>query len=256
MVIISGIREWIEGSLKLALAAGVALVLVVMIAFMVFSPSQGQGDSSDAEAAEGFSFGDAVAEEPQADLDLPVESTQEVEEFLQYPNGYSAGCEPISLTIALRSLGFDITVDELFENYVTFDESWTDPSCYLGSPYEQGVALPQGIVNIANAYLQGQGSDMIAVDATGSAFEELLSLAESGVPVVIWTTMYGNEPHFSGESVGGVPWYLNEHCVVMYGVEGDEVLISDPLSGLINRTASDFGWVYEQCGSMAVFIIG
>ena len=186
---------------------------------------------------------------------VPARAVREVEEFLQYSEGLPAGCEPVSLALALRSLGFGLTPTELIDEYLPVDVTWSDSTAYLGSPYESGGSFPPGIVAAADAYLEAQGSSMRAVDASGVAFEDILALAEEGSPVLVWTTMYGEDPEFSGQYIGEYGWYLNEHCVLMYGTEGDEVLVSDPLQGLVRENAAEFGRLYEACGSYAVYLV-
>lgn len=174
------------------------------------------------------------------------------EELLQYPAGLPAGCEPVSLTLALRSLGFDIAPEELIENYLSMDATWSDVSSYMGSPYVSGGAFPPAIVDAANACSKAQGSSLFAVDASGATFEELRTLAAQGSPVLIWSTIGRGHPSFSGQYVDGYAWYSNEHCVLMYGAEGDQVLVSDPIAGLTSEGAEHFGSIFEECGSYAV----
>ena len=40
----------------------------------------------------------------------------------------------------------------------------------------------------------------------------------------------------------------------MYGVEGDEALLSDPLQGLVREDAAELGRRYEACGSSAIYL--
>ena len=40
----------------------------------------------------------------------------------------------------------------------------------------------------------------------------------------------------------------------MYGVEGDEALLSDSLQGLVREDAEELGRLYEECGSYAVYL--
>lgn len=234
----------------------VAAVAVFALSRCAASSAHSDGASGEASAA-----GEAAAQEESAGSSgssgpAPAVAVRNAEEFLQYQEGFPAGCEPISLALALRSLGFDITPKEFIDGYVVADPSWTDPSSYWGSPYDTGASFPPGMVNAANAYLEEQGSSMRAVDATGTDFAKLRDLAAQGVPVLIWTTVSGNPPNYSGESVGGrYAWYLNEHCVLMCGAEGDCVLVSDPLAGLLDKDAESFGSLYEACGSYALYIM-
>lgn len=54
---------------------------------------------------------------------VPARAVRDAEEFLQYPAGLPAGCEPVSLTLALRCCGFDVTPEELIGGYLAIDET-------------------------------------------------------------------------------------------------------------------------------------
>lgn len=197
-------------------------------------------------------------EEPassEAEDDQPVDTvSSHVRELLQLPE-FPSGCEPASLTIVLRAMGYDVDIEDMFEVYVPLDATWTDSTSFLGDPYEGGGCFPPVIVNAANDFLSDHGSTATAMDITGSTFDEVLAIADAGMPVILWTTMYQEEPSFSGQEIGPYEWYTNEHCVVVYGSEGDEVLVSDPLDGLVKRDRAYFSALFETCGSMAVVIV-
>lgn len=205
---------------------------------------------------------DGGAEETLASAAEPVSSVDprsaaQIEELLQYPE-LPAGCESVALACVLRSMGFDASGTEIVDEYLAIDPTCTDfVTSFAGDPYWGGGTLPPAIVDAANAYLAAQGdaaSGLAARDLTGLSYENLLVIVGKGYPVLVWTTMYGEEPAFTGEVVDGWSWYFNEHCVVLYGIEGSEVLVSDPLEGLVKRDTSEFGYLYEACGSMAVAI--
>lgn len=181
-----------------------------------------------------------------------AQSVRPAEAFLQYPAGLDAGCEPVSLTLALRSLGFDIDPETLISAYMPTDFTWTDAGSYMGSPYDAGGSFPPGMVNTANAFFEEQESSLRAVELTGAPFSEIADLASQGVPVLVWTTMYESQPAFSGQYIGGYAWYTNEHCVLLYGIEDGMALVSDPLEGLVQRDLAEFASLYEACGAMAV----
>ena len=201
---------------------------------------------------------DAVsAQDVPAQSAVDPRSAAQAGELLQLPE-YPAGCEPVSLTIVLCSLGFEVDAAEIIEGYLPIDPTSSDyVHEYGGSVYVDGGTMPPAIVTAANAYLADQGdaaAGLAARDITGTTYAELQDLVEQGYPVLVWTTMYMGEPQFTGFVQEGYEWYYNEHCVVLYGVEGDEVLVSDPLEGLVRRDAAEFGRLYETCGCMAVVI--
>ena len=49
-------------------------------------------------------------------------------------------------------------------------------------------------------------------------------------------------------------WWLDEHCVVMYASDGENVYISDPLAGLVVHERDSFKDVFEKCGSYALYM--
>ncbi len=201
-----------------------------------------------------------VEVEGETGADVEEEATEEetvgysanVTELLQLPE-LPSGCEPTSLTIILNAMGYSIDNVQLVEDYMTFDSTWTDADSFLGSPYSGGGAFPPAMVLVANSFLESNGAQPTASDITGTSLDEILELANSGIPIMVWTTMYMQEPNFSGQTIEGYAWYRNEHCVVVYGTdENGDVLVSDPLDGLVVRDRDQFEEIYNTCGQMAV----
>lgn len=194
------------------------------------------------------------ADAPSADEEaVPVNFTSEIEEILQNPV-LPAGCEPVALTCVLRSMGFDLSLTEIADGYLDINYEGDFVYRYSGSPYVTGAGYPPSIVSAANAYLNSQNATYAAQDITGTDFSALLERVEAGYPVLVWTTMYMGEPDFTGIYIDEYEWYSNEHCVVLYGVDGQDVLVSDPLEGLVYRDTDEFARLYETCGSMALVI--
>jgi uncharacterized protein YvpB len=184
---------------------------------------------------------------------LPANFTANIEEALQYPE-LPGGCELVALTCVLRSMGFELLLTEIADDYLELDDSGDFAYGYVGSPYDMGGGFPPSIVAAANAYLRTQDSSYSAQDITGSDFDTLLAWVNAGYPVLVWTTIGMDEPSFSDTFIDEYEWYYNEHCVVLYGIDDEGVLISDPLEGLIHRDAGEFARIYEACGNMAVVI--
>ncbi len=210
----------------------------------------------------------------------------EVKEELQYPE-LPSGCEIVSLIIALRSMGFPLEKTELADEYLEIDGELDG---YLDSPYgDGGGCFPLGMVKLANTYLKAKDSLSRGHDLTGSSFESLEALADAGYPVLIWATLYLDDPWFeegyywysdgyedydyysgaegsqasssSDASEGDWRteelergWYYDEHCVVMYGTKFGKVLIADPMEGLYELDADAVASVYKRCGSMAMVV--
>lgn len=174
------------------------------------------------------------------------------EAILQYPQ-LPSGCEPASLTWALQSLGFQVTVDDIIDEHLEYGDDIVNQ--YSGDLYSSGGALPPAIVAAANSFLQSENSELEAYDLTGCSFEELGLVVEGGYPVLVWTTMYSEEPWYTDTYLeGGYRWYDNEHCAVLYGIEDEQALIMDPLEGFITQNIAEYKNLYEACGSMSVII--
>lgn len=232
-----------------------AAVVALLVIFGVGSFACSLMQPHESQPAEETSTETEEPASSEAEDDQPVDTvSSHVRELLQLPE-FPSGCEPTSLTIVLRAMGYDVDIEDMFEGYVSLDATWTDSTSFLGDPYEGGGCFPPVIANAANDFLSDHGSTATAMDITGSTFDEVLAIADAGMPVILWTTMYQEEPSFSGQEIGPYEWYTNEHCVVVYGSEGDEVLVSDPLDGLVKRDRAYFSALFETCGSMAVVIV-
>ena len=162
------------------------------------------------------------------------------------------GCEIVSLGIVLESMGIDADLDRIVNDFLDINGHFA--TGYSGSPYSEGAGFPSGIAAAANGYLESIGSEARAHDLTGQSFDELKAIVKMGYPVLVWSTMELADPQFTNIFDGDVEWYDNEHCVVLYAVNGDEALVSDPLDGLVTRDVARFADIYEQCGKHAVSI--
>lgn len=172
-----------------------------------------------------------------------------VEEMLQLPL-LPSGCELVSLCIALKSMGIEVNPAELADNHVYISGNYQ--TGYLSSPYsESGGCFPGPLANVGNSYLNSLGVSVSCHNITGSAFEGLEALVEAGYPVLIWTTIYQDDPEFEDWESG---WWINEHCVVMHASDGANVYVSDPLRGLTTYDRDTFKSVYEKCGSRALYV--
>lgn len=174
-----------------------------------------------------------------------------VEEDFQYPD-MPSGCEVISLGIALRACGFAVQAAQIADEHLIIDG---EPRGYLASPYDyDGGGLPSGIAKAANSYLQTQQTQLRAHDLTGTDFATLESLVEAGYPVLIWVTDSLVEPYLESDLDDEAFWYWPEHCMVLYGVDGDTVLLSDPIEGYRAEEAELVAGIYEACGSHALAV--
>lgn len=252
------------------LALAVVVLLVVLLASVV-SCALGPKDSETAEEAvqgalvEGSGQESAVesvmeeassSSETSLDLSSGPTSTVEwagnVEEFLQFPI-LQGGCEIASLSCVLRSMGYDEVDDyTIADEYLEYGDMVDG---YSGDPYYYGGSFPPPIIDAANAFLEDKGAAERAVDLSGLSFDVVSEWISAGYPVLVWSTMYMDEPEFTDTMVGPYEWWDNEHCVVAYGFdENGDVLVMDPLDGIVVRDGEEFARIYEECGELSCVI--
>lgn len=185
----------------------------------------------------------------------PVNVNASIEECLQYPD-LGGGCEIASMVSVLRALGYDADLVAFAEDYVLKVKGEPDMvQAYAGDPYLDGAAFPPAMAHAGNNFLREQQADWRFVEHKDLSLEKLLEIVRMGRPVLVWTTMFGDFPMHTGESIGDYAWYENEHCVVLYGeAENGNLLIMDPLEGCVERDYVSFNEVYDACGLHAVTI--
>lgn len=114
------------------------------------------------------------------------------------------GCEITALTMALNYYGFQIDKVTMATEYLptlpSADVYITEDGIlygndmnqfFIGDPAsENGVICGTGaIVTAADLFLENAGSDMRAVDRSGSDVQELYQLVSEDIPVVVWCTI-------------------------------------------------------------------
>lgn len=181
----------------------------------------------------------------------------------QYPKYYS-GCESVSLTMLLRYYGIDVTVDDVivklkkgnmpyYENGVLYGGN---PELeFIGNPYSSysyGVyQIP--ISEVANIYKSG-----IQVKSD-FPFSEVVNIVRGGIPVMVWTSMGMSLPYLSDSwvykpTMETIYWKANEHAVVVVGIEGNNVVIADPMGGRLKRYSINlFEQRYNYFGKKALY---
>lgn len=189
------------------------------------------------------------AEAPDG-LAFELSETRDVGCMLQLPD-YPTGCEVVSLVNALHAFGVEASFDEA---YALFDKSDHDyVHAWWGDPYGGGgAAYPPAMEEAANRALIG--TSYRADDVTGCGLQGIADCVQAGGVIVAWVTTDMESPVWSGWEVDGWPMYANEHCVVVYGLSNGDVLVSDPLRGLVPIPLGEWYAVWDSCGQMAVSI--
>ena len=184
------------------------------------------------------------------------------------------GCEITALTMVLNYYGFSadkvqmateyLPVLDSAETYVGSDDRTygNDLNQYfIGDPTtENGFVCGTGaIVSAANGFLSEQGSYIYAEDKTGISLEELYQLINENTPVVVWCTIgMGDRWETEGwytEAGDYVEWSMNDHGAVLVGYDSEEVVIADPLAGLMRYSRQQFESVFEARGNKCVVLI-
>lgn len=170
-------------------------------------------------------------------------------EILQLPD-HPAGCEIVALQSALSTFGIDLDFEQTFS---MFDHSDTDfVNAWWGDPDTEGAAYPQAVTKAAKRALMG--TEYQAENITGYGFQSIIDAIEARGVVIAWYTTDGQAPRWTTWAVDHWAMYENEHALVVYDVDDQDVLCMDPLRGKRKIPLDEFQSIFEACGSMAVAI--
>lgn len=152
----------------------------------------------------------------------------------QFPE-LPTGCEVVSLTMAMRYLGFELSLFELADTYLPYTYNFRGDvnKYFLGHPRDPKSAgcYAPCIVTTAESYFEANElSDKWSVlNLTGSAPDVLYDYIAKGTPVVVWVTSSLQEPYVNfyctGEDGEPIPWMFPEHCVALVGYDKTNELV-------------------------------
>lgn len=194
---------------------------------------------------------------PGEKVELPVNY---ISQFPSLPNG----CEITSLATVLNYLGYEVSKDELWKEYLPCEKVGKANFYYqfVGEPDNRnsyGCYAP-ALVEAADKFFEDNGDEYKAVDLTGSSFESLLYKVKEGKPVILWGAAYiESEPSYSTEwIVDGeyLVWKTNMHCMVLIGYDSSvgTVTVSDPMRGITEYDMKLFIKRYKQFYSQAIVL--
>ena len=157
----------------------------------------------------------------------------------QYPE-LPTGCETTSLAMVLNYKGVPADKVNLANNYLDKGpvgkvSPW---KAFVGDPRNSsahGCYAPV-VVNMANRYLTEKKSKLRASYISGRELETLAAYTSAGNPVIVWGTINCRAPYHSKTWVidgQKIEWISPEHCVVLLGFRGTQVVIADPWTGRI-----------------------
>lgn len=200
-----------------------------------------------------------IVNNEQGKLALSTSAYLDVKWINQNPE-LPTGCEITSLTTVLQYYGYSVSKTTMARTYLekgygSFFEH------FVGDPFsEMGYGcMAQPITDAANKYFTANKISATAQNISGTEFMNLLNYVSVGDPVIVWNTMYMEEPYEAeGWYADGeyITWIAPEHCVVLMGYDLDKnvVYVSDPLEGIKTRNLTLFAEYYEAIYSQAVVI--
>lgn len=84
--------------------------------------------------------------------------------------------------------------------------------------------------------------------------DEIFKLVQDGIPVVSWITNDGELPQWTDNKIGKYSEYTNQMTAIVCGVEDNNVILSDPLHGMVSMDIDEFTVLYEACGCHALWL--
>lgn len=182
--------------------------------------------------------------------------------YNQFPN-YPTGCESVALYLLLKYYNIDVEVEDIVSNLKKGSLPYSnngkliggDPEKeFIGDPrlkYSYGV-YNEPIKEVALKYMPG------ITTKSNFSFDKVIDLVNNNTPVMAWVTINLSTPFISSTwyTNGGkkVSWISGEHAVVIFGVEDDQVMVSDPYTGSIKYyDKSLFEKRYNYLGKRVVY---
>ena len=84
--------------------------------------------------------------------------------------------------------------------------------------------------------------------------DEIFELVRAGIPVVSWITNDGELPQWTHSENGRYSEYTNQMTAIVCGIDGNDIILSDPLHGMISMDIDEFTVLYEACGCHALWL--
>lgn len=214
---------------------------------------------------EDFQFWDGIeiSEEATTSVEIsemPDNMSLTLEYMCQNPE-LPSGCESVALTMLLNYYGFDLDKTTIADNYLIFSND-NFVMGFKGNPKSStgGGAYAPSMANTANRFLIQQGSDLRAINISGTELEDLYPFIAGGTPVMVWSTINLQTPNPSGRVYlygdTEYQWVSVEHCVILsgYNLETNEVTVYDSISGIMTYDKDEFKSTYDGMWRMAVII--
>jgi uncharacterized protein YvpB len=182
-----------------------------------------------------------------------------------------SGCEITSAAMVLNYFGCGVSKMELADYFpiggmphpsggrMVGPNPW---KVFAGSPTDSGYGCYAPVVTQAvNRYVTSAGRNLKAVNLSGTETSGLIPFIDAGIPVIVWATISMKEPYAGDgwvlEDTGeAFRWLAREHCLVLIGYSGNDVVLSDPLDrrGTVRYDFALFEKRYRQLSCQAVVV--
>ena len=181
---------------------------------------------------------------------------------------YPTGCESVTACMALRYMGYDISVDTFIDEYLEKHEiSVRNGITYGEDPYKYFIGNPRsrggyGCFSpvIENTLIKIAGSDAVH-NLGGRSIDSIIeNYVSNGIPVIMWATID------MGEMSPGNSWYISrinqiytwlggEHCLLLAGFDEDNYYFYDPQEGLVAYGKDVVKKRYMEMGGQALALV-
>lgn len=156
-------------------------------------------------------------------------------------------CNMISLEIILEYYGYNLNKDNSFEEIFSLKSS---------NSHEM---QPNTLIDITNAYLQSQGSVLLAKDIGGSSLEDICTYVKDGFPVITWILpdtqeLSNNEVKILETGENEYSNSITGHCVVIIGFTENTYIIADPLKGIVEYNKEIFESRFDKMNRRAIVV--
>lgn len=195
---------------------------------------------------------------------LPVNNIQQLPE-------QPSGCEITSAAMVLNYFGCGTSKTELAGYFpigglprraggkMVGPDPW---KVFAGSPTDSGYGCFAPVVTLAvNQYASSAGWWLKAINLSGTKASGLIPFIDAGIPVIVWATISMKEPYqgdgwFLEDTGEYFRWPAREHCLVLIGYSGSDVVLSDPLDpqGTVRCNFALFEKRYRQLSCQAVAV--
>ncbi len=182
------------------------------------------------------------------------------------------GCESVSLAMLMQFHGIAADAYDFTMRCVPHQEirrigegrfAPNPNQAYIGDPSAFGsgwYCFEDPVIEGANRYLAERGAAFSAEKISGADYVQLWYALYTGHPAAVWLTVDYTPPRRNPNLVFTLPDgkryrpYRNLHCLILTGMEGDRVFLSDPKRGKISIPRDQFFTLYNAMGRRAVIL--